>query len=478
MYPDHSVSGVDRARGRGRGMGGRSARRRRAVVGRLARSSPRCRYSRWRSASSSSRRCWPGRSCARCGACRNGSGAAAASGVTRAAATPSRKACSRSATAIPPRPAPMPMSRAAMPRTIRWRCCCTRNRRSSTATAPARSARSAPWPSARTRRLLGLRGLFIEAQRADDPVAAVMIAEEALKLAPSSTWASHAVLGFRCAKGDWSGALAILDNNLASGPDRQAGLSAPARRAADGARAGTGNCRSRPVARQRDGSGQAGADAGAGRGARQQISERGASGAALDADRRSGLAGAAASRSRRRLCPCEARRFRAAAAGAGRDAGGESARPSRGRAGGRARRDRCHRICARARGAGAVRRRADPAGGDADGGDRAHRAWRQRPGAGLDPARGARAARSGLDRGRLCFSDRWRPVSPVSGRLDAFQWQTPLAALPSDKSAAIEASPFEEAMLAPPPRRVEPPYWKASQREPSERPATNRVPRA
>src|SRR6202048_4248860 len=66
-------------------------------------------------------------------------------------------------------------------------------------------------------RLLGLRGLFIEAQRADDPVSAVMIAEEALKLAPASTWASHAVLGFRCAKGDWSGALAILDNNLASG---------------------------------------------------------------------------------------------------------------------------------------------------------------------------------------------------------------------------------------------------------------------
>src|SRR6266853_1010919 len=66
-------------------------------------------------------------------------------------------------------------------------------------------------------RLLGLRGLFIEAQRADDPVAAVMIAEEALKLAPASTWASHAVLGFRCARGDWGGALTILDNNLASG---------------------------------------------------------------------------------------------------------------------------------------------------------------------------------------------------------------------------------------------------------------------
>jgi HemY protein len=47
-------------------------------------------------------------------------------------------------------------------------------------------------------------------------------------------------------------------------------------------------------------------------------------------------------------------------------------------------------------------------------------------------------------------SDRWRPVSPVTGRLDAFQWQTPLAALPSDKTVTVEASPFEEAMLAPP----------------------------
>ena len=37
MYPDHSVSGVDRARGGGRGLGCRSDRRRRAVLGRLAR---------------------------------------------------------------------------------------------------------------------------------------------------------------------------------------------------------------------------------------------------------------------------------------------------------------------------------------------------------------------------------------------------------------------------------------------------------
>jgi len=53
-------------------------------------------------------------------------------------------------------------------------------------------------------------------------------------------------------------------------------------------------------------------------------------------------------------------------------------------------------------------------------------------------------------------SDRWRPVSPVSGRLDAFQWQTPVASLPSESGAAIESSPFEEAMLAQPTaRRIE-----------------------
>ena len=59
-------------------------------------------------------------------------------------------------------------------------------------------------------------------------------------------------------------------------------------------------------------------------------------------------------------------------------------------------------------------------------------------------------------------SDRWRPVSPVSGRLDAFQWQMPLAALPIERDAAIESSPFEEAMLAPP-RRVEPPKELAAE---------------
>lgn len=66
-------------------------------------------------------------------------------------------------------------------------------------------------------RLLGLRGLFVEAQRRDDAYSAVALAEEALKVAPASAWASHAVLGFRCSKGDWDGALRILENNLAAG---------------------------------------------------------------------------------------------------------------------------------------------------------------------------------------------------------------------------------------------------------------------
>ena len=63
-------------------------------------------------------------------------------------------------------------------------------------------------------------------------------------------------------------------------------------------------------------------------------------------------------------------------------------------------------------------------------------------------------------------SDKWRPVSPVSGRLDAFQWQTPVAALPSDKSAEIEAKEFNDAILSAP-RRVEPPREMPAEVTPS-----------
>jgi HemY protein len=66
-------------------------------------------------------------------------------------------------------------------------------------------------------RLLGLRGLYVEAQRRNDPMAARLFAEAAAKDAPAAAWAGQAVLEFRCAAGDWEGALAILEGNRKSG---------------------------------------------------------------------------------------------------------------------------------------------------------------------------------------------------------------------------------------------------------------------
>jgi HemY protein len=66
-------------------------------------------------------------------------------------------------------------------------------------------------------RLLGLRGLYVEAQRRNDPVAARLAAEEAAKDAPALPWAGQAVLEFRCAAGDWEGALAILESHRSAG---------------------------------------------------------------------------------------------------------------------------------------------------------------------------------------------------------------------------------------------------------------------
>ncbi len=61
-------------------------------------------------------------------------------------------------------------------------------------------------------KLLGLRGLYIEAQRRDDAHAARLVAEEAAKVAPTLAWAGQAVLDDRCAASDWQGALAALDH--------------------------------------------------------------------------------------------------------------------------------------------------------------------------------------------------------------------------------------------------------------------------
>jgi HemY protein len=60
---------------------------------------------------------------------------------------------------------------------------------------------------------LGLHGLFIEARRRDDAASARALAEEAARTAPSLGWANRAVLEFRCAAGDWGGALALLDGS-------------------------------------------------------------------------------------------------------------------------------------------------------------------------------------------------------------------------------------------------------------------------
>ncbi len=63
-------------------------------------------------------------------------------------------------------------------------------------------------------KLLGLRGLYVEAQRHADPEAAHGFAEEAARSAPGLPWAGQAVLEFRCASGDWAGALAALASNV------------------------------------------------------------------------------------------------------------------------------------------------------------------------------------------------------------------------------------------------------------------------
>src|SRR5664279_4929651 len=297
-------------------------------------------------------------------------------------------------------------------------------------------------------RLLGLRGLFIEAQRADDPVAAVMIAEEALKLAPASTWASQAVLGFRCARGDWNGALTILDNNLESGLidkaayRRQRGVLLTARALelenvdrdlsrenvmeavklaptlvpaavlaskyqseAHQVRRSMRIVEAAWLSHPHPDLADAYAHVKLGDSARQRLVRVETLAAKAPGHLESALAVARAAidatefaRAREALAPFVAaptQRVAMLMAEIERTEHGDSGR-------------------ARAWTLRAVRALHDPQW-TADG----------------------------------YVSDRWRPVSPVSGRLDAFQWQTPLAALPSDKSAAIDTTEFNEAMAAP-----------------------------
>ena len=326
-------------------------------------------------------------------------------------------------------------------------------------------------------RLLGLRGLFIEAQRADDPVAAVMVAEEALKLSPSSSWASHAVLGFCCAKGDWTGALTILDNNQSAGLidkatyRRQRGVLLTARALelqnvdrdlsresvmeavklaptlvpaavlaskyeseAHQVRRSMRLVETAWLAQPHPDLADAYAHVKLGDSARQRLVRVETLAAKAPGHIEGALAIARAAidasefaKAREALEPFIAaptQRVAMLMAEIERTEHGDTGR-------------------ARAWTLRAVRALHDPAW-TADG----------------------------------YVSDRWRPVSPVTGRLDAFQWQTPVASLPSDKGGAIESSPFEEAMLATPHRAVvlEPP--PAAEAEPAAAPVDIVVPAA
>jgi HemY protein len=336
-------------------------------------------------------------------------------------------------------------------------------------------------------RLLGLRGLFIEAQRADDPVAAVMLAEEALKLSPSSSWASHAVLGFCCAKGDWAGALKILDNNQSAGLidkatyRRQRGVLLTARALelekvdrdlaresvmeavklaptlvpaavlaskfeseAHQVRRSMRLVETAWLAQPHPDLADAYAHVKLGDSARQRLVRVETLAAKTPGHIEGALAIARAAidasefaKARTALEPFIAaptQRVALLMAELERTEHGDTGR-------------------ARAWTLRAVRALHDPAW-TADG----------------------------------YVSDRWRPVSPVTGRLDAFQWQTPVAALPSDKGPAIESSPFEEAMLATPRRAVviappepvnEPPAEPAAANpEPSATPVVSEAPAA
>lgn len=307
-------------------------------------------------------------------------------------------------------------------------------------------------------RLLGLRGLFIEAQRADDAVGAVMIAEEAIRLSPSSTWASQAVLGFRCARGDWSGALAILDSNRSAGLiDKQAYrrqrgvlltaraleletmdrdvaresvmeaiklaptlvpaavLAAKFESEAHQVRRAMKLVEAAWLANPHPDLADAYAHVKLGDTAWHRLQRVETLAAKTPADKPGHIEGQLAI-ARAAIDASEFARAREVLAPYLKD-------PTQ----------RVALLMAE------LERTEHGDGGRA-------RAWTLRAvRARLDPAWTADGY----------VSDSWRPVSPVTGRLDAFQWQTPVASLPSDKGPTLESSAFEEAMLAaPPPKRV------------------------
>jgi HemY protein len=64
-------------------------------------------------------------------------------------------------------------------------------------------------------RTLGLRGLFVEARRSGDAKAAFAFADEAVRLSPSLGWANDALLEHHSAVGDWSAARTAVERRAA-----------------------------------------------------------------------------------------------------------------------------------------------------------------------------------------------------------------------------------------------------------------------
>ncbi len=62
-------------------------------------------------------------------------------------------------------------------------------------------------------RLLGLRGLHVEAERQGEAEAAAHYAEKAMELAPDAPWAGNALLRHQSQGGDWQGALKTLESS-------------------------------------------------------------------------------------------------------------------------------------------------------------------------------------------------------------------------------------------------------------------------
>ncbi|MFC0240558.1 heme biosynthesis protein HemY [Rhodopseudomonas telluris] len=294
---------------------------------------------------------------------------------------------------------------------------------------------------------LGMRGLYIEAQRSDDPYAALAIAEEALLLQPNSAWASQAVLGFRCARADWTGALEILETNLSAGLidkkafRRQRAVLLTAR-ALDVEDSDESLSRDSALEANKLAPTLVPAAVLAAKHLAQTHQVRRAMKVietAWQAGPHPDLAEAYA-----HIKPGDAPNLRLARvenliaknqqdfesalaiARAGIDAGAYA----------RARRALEPFIDNPTQRVAMLMAEIE----HGERGDTAKaRAW---------TLRAVRALPDAVWTADGYISDHWRPVSPVTGRLDAFQWQVPLAALPAKKTVVVEDNPFHDALIA------------------------------